>query len=116
REDRSVRAKWQELIGGGHQIAADRAGDADDDHPFIEPQLEPGADTCEVAVSAHENEGVDGGSVENRLDHIHQHVEVNGALGDDLLLWRIVGAAIAIAIAVTVAVAGIEALGLVVTL
>src|SRR5262249_12504373 len=80
---RQAHAQRDKLLGGTDEIPADSAWHADNDDSLVEAQLEASADAGKVAVAAHEHEGAYAWAVEDGLDNVHEHVEVDGTLSDD---------------------------------
>src|SRR5262249_54862864 len=60
-------AKRNELLGGADEIAADCSRHANNDDALVQAQLEAGADAGEVAVAAHQHEGVDRRTIKDGL-------------------------------------------------
>src|SRR5262245_6478448 len=88
--------EWDDLLSVADEIAADSTRDTYDDDARVETEREARADGRRSAIRGHDDEGADERPVENGVDEIREHVEINGALGDQGHR-RGIGAAICVA-------------------
>jgi hypothetical protein len=58
------------------QVVAERSGHAANDDVLAKSIAQAGRDPNEIAVARHEDEGLDLGPIEHRVDDVDDHLEV----------------------------------------